>query len=151
MTEIENAVRLIENLYTVERIITAMEKEPKCYGTDELLYANEVHTLKMIAQFRGITQKELTEKMFRTKGATSIMIKKLEKKGFITRQEDEMDARILRLYLTDKGKMVNELHLKYDEDKITQWMEDLKFSDEEVITTNQVLEVFTDFVSKNIL
>ena len=105
----------------------------------------------MIAQFRGITQKELTEKMFRTKGATSIMIKKLEKKGFITRQEDEMDARILRLYLTDKGKMVNELHLKYDEDKITQWMEDLKFSDEEVITTNQVLEVFTDFVSKNIL
>ena len=151
MTEIENAVRLIENLYTVERIITAMEKEPKCYGTDELLYANEVHTLKMIAQFRGITQKELTEKMFRTKGATSIMIKKLEKKGFITRQEDEMDARILRLYLTDKGKMVNELHLKYDEDKITQWMEDLKFFDEEVITTNQVLEVFTDFVSKNIL
>ncbi len=73
-----------------------MEEEPKYYGTEELLYTNEVHTLKIIAQNEGITQKQLTDKMFRTKGATSVMIKKLEKKGLIIRQEDKMDARILR-------------------------------------------------------
>ena len=135
----------------VERIVTAMEKEPKYYGTEELLYTNEVHTLKIIAQNEGITQKQLTDKMFRTKGATSVMIKKLEKKGLIIRQEDKMDARILRLYLTDKGKTVNEVHLKYDEDKMSELMREVSLSDEEVNSTNHVLELFIDFAGKRIL
>lgn len=151
MTKMKETLRLMENLYMVERIVTATEKEPKCYGTEELLYTNEVHTLKIIAENEGITQKELTVKMFRTKGATSVMIKKLEKKGLIIRQEDKMDARILRLYLTDKGKTVNEVHLKYDEDKMDEWMEELSLSDEEVKNTNHVLEVFIEFAAKNIL
>ncbi len=151
MTKIKEALRLLENLYMVERIVTAMEKEPKYYGTEELLYTNEVHTLKIIAQNEGITQKQLTDKMFRTKGATSVMIKKLEKKGLIIRQEDKMDARILRLYLTDKGKTVNEVHLKYDEDKMTELMREVSLSDEEVNSTNHVLELFIDFAGKRIL
>ncbi|MCI8783424.1 MAG: MarR family transcriptional regulator [Dorea sp.] len=151
MTKIKEALRLLENLYMVERIVTAMEKEPKYYGTEELLYTNEVHTLKIIAQNEGITQKQLTDKMFRTKGATSVMIKKLEKKGLIIRQEDKMDARILRLYLTDKGKTVNEVHLKYDEDKMSELMREVSLSDEEVNSTNHVLELFIDFAGKRIL
>lgn len=151
MTEIKEAVRLIENLYATERVITAMGKEPKRYGTEELFYTNEVHTLKMIAQYEGITQKELTEKMFRTKGATSVMIKKLEKKGLIIRREDEEDARILQLYLTEKGKAVNDFHMKYDENRISIWMEKLNFSEEELKNTNRILETFIDFVRKNVL
>ena len=151
MTKIKEALRLLENLYMVERIVTAMEKEPKYYGTEELLYTNEVHTLKIIAQNEGITQKQLTDKMFRTKGATSVMIKKLEKKGLIIRQEDKMDAKILRLYLTDKGKTVNEVHLKYDEDKMSELMREVSLSDEEVNSTNHVLELFIDFAGKRIL
>ena len=89
--------------------------------------------------------------MFRTKGATSVMIKKLEKKGLIIRQEDKMDARILRLYLTDKGKTVNEVHLKYDEDKMSELMREVSLSDEEVNSTNHVLELFIDFAGKRIL
>ena len=96
-------------------------------------------------------QKQLTDKMFRTKGATSVMIKKLEKKGLIIRQEDKMDARILRLYLTDKGKTVNEVHLKYDEDKMSELMREVSLSDEEVNSTNHVLELFIDFAGKRIL
>ena len=150
MTEIKEAVRLIENLYATERVITAMGKEPKRYGTEELFYTNEVHTLKMIAQYEGITQKELTEKMFRTKGATSVMIKKLEKKGLIIRREDEEDARILQLYLTEKGKAVNDFHMKYDENRISIWMEKLNFSEEELKNTNLILENFIYFF-RNIL
>ena len=79
------------------------------------------------------------------------MIKKLEKKGLIIRQEDKMDARILRLYLTDKGKTVNEVHLKYDEDKMSELMREVSLSDEEVNSTNHVLELFIDFAGKRIL
>ncbi|MNP57371.1 transcriptional regulator SlyA [compost metagenome] len=32
------------------------------------------------------------------------MVKSLEKNGFIYRKRDEQDARIMRIFLTDKGK-----------------------------------------------
>ncbi len=148
MTDMKEAVRLIDNLYSVERIVAAMEKEPKYYGTEELLYSNEVHTLKMVAQYEGMTQKELTDKMFRTKGATSVMIKKLEKKGLIIRKEDEKDARVLRLYLTEKGVRVHRCHLKYDEEIMKAWMGELNFSMEEIADTNHLLEKFICYVEK---
>ena len=148
MKDMKEAIRLMENLYSVERMVSAMEKEPKHYGTEELLYSNEVHTLKAVAQQEGITQKELTDKMFRTKGATSVMIKKLEKKGLIARREDEKDARVLRLYLTEQGKRVHKCHLEYDEKVIGSWMEELNFSPEEIEGTNQVLEKYIGYGEK---
>ena len=44
MKDMKEAIRLMENLYSVERMVSAMEKEPKHYGTEELLYSNEVST-----------------------------------------------------------------------------------------------------------
>lgn len=148
MSDIEEAIRLIDNLYSVEKIVSAMEKEPKYYGTEEILYSNEVHTLKMIAQYEGMTQKELTDKMLRTKGATSVMIKKLEKKGLIIRREDERDARVFRLYLTEKGERVHRCHLKYDEEIVVLWMRELNFSREEIADTNNFLEKFINYVEE---
>lgn len=148
MSDIEEAIRLIDNLYSVEKIVSAMEKEPKYYGTEEILYSNEVHTLKMIAQYEGMTQKELTDKMLRTKGATSVMIKKLEKKGLIIRREDERDARVFRLYLTEKGERVHRCHLKYDEEIVVSWMRELNFSREEIADTNNFLEKFINYVEE---
>lgn len=148
MSDIEEAIRLIDNLYSVEKIVSAMEKEPKYYGTEEILYSNEVHTLKMIAQYEGMTQKELTDKMLRTKGATSVMIKKLEKKGLIIRREDERDARVFRLYLTEKGERVHRCHLKYDEEIVALWMRELNFSREEIADTNSFLEKFINYVEE---
>lgn len=151
MAEIKEMIRLVENLYTMERLIAAMEKEPRYYNTDQLLYTNEVHTLKVIAQFEGITQKELTEKMFRTKGATSIMINKLEKKGLVVRREDKDDARLLRLYLTEEGRTVNNSHIQYDEVKISGWMDELKFTEDELRQTNHLLETVAEYVKEHVL
>ena len=142
MTDMKEAIRLVDNLYSVERIVSAMEKEPKYYGTEELLYSNEVHTLKMVAQYEKKKKKELTDKMFRTKGATSVMIKKLEKKGLIARKEDEKDARALRLYLTEKGEWIHKCHLKYDEEVVGSWLAELNFSREEIAGANHFLEKF---------
>lgn len=148
MSDIAEAIRLIDNLYSVEKIVSAMEKEPKYYGTEEILYSNEVHTLKMIAQYEGMTQKELTDKMLRTKGATSVMIKKLEKKGLIIRREDERDARVFRLYLTEKGERVHRCHLKYDEEIVALWIRELNFSREEIADTNSFLEKLIYYVEE---
>lgn len=54
----DEIAQMIENLYTMDRIITAMQKRPIDYG-GVLLHANEAHTLKVIAQQEGISQTNL--------------------------------------------------------------------------------------------
>ena len=77
----EKFYKLIDQFYTIEKIVNDLEKSPRNYGTTQKFYSNETHTLKMIAEHEGINQKELSEKMYRTKGATSVMIEKLLKKN----------------------------------------------------------------------
>ena len=73
MSSIDEISQMIEHLYTMERIITAIQKRPIDYGGVSL-HANEAHTLKMIALNEGISQTELSEQMYRTKGATLSLI-----------------------------------------------------------------------------
>ena len=73
--------KLIDQFYTIEKVVNDLEKAPRSYGTNQKFYSNETHTLKKIAEHEGISQKELSVKMYRTKGATSVMIEKLLKKG----------------------------------------------------------------------
>ncbi|MCI8969926.1 MAG: MarR family transcriptional regulator [Oscillibacter sp.] len=104
---------LLDQFYNMERIITAIEKQPKTYEGVSL-HANESHTLKLIAQSEGISQADLSERMYRTKGATSIAVDKLVKKGLIRREREEGNQRRYLLTLTGLGWRVHEAHLRYD-------------------------------------
>ncbi|MDO4438209.1 MAG: MarR family transcriptional regulator [Eubacteriales bacterium] len=142
--------KLVENLYEVERVIRAMEKQPHTYGSEELLYSEEAHTLKLIAKNEGIIQKELSEIMYRTKGATSVIINKLEKKGLIIKASGNKDQRKNSLYLTEKGKRVNEYHIKYDDERLPDWYYNLNVTEEEMRVANSVIEKSIN-LSKDIL
>lgn len=131
---------LINNFYEIERILTAIEKKPRTYGTDQLLHSGEAHTLKAIAENEGITQKDISELMYRTKGATSLMIDKLVKKGLITKSPGQGDQRKTTLYLTEKGKSVNDNHLKYDDAWIATWFQSLQIPREKLIIANNVIK-----------
>lgn len=52
----------------------------------------------------GMSQKELAKKMNITPSSITTAIQKMERLEFITRQPDEQDQRILRLYLTEKSR-----------------------------------------------
>ena len=59
----EKFYKLIDQFYTIEKIVNDLEKSPRNYGTTQKFYSNETHTLKMIAEHEGINQKELSEKI----------------------------------------------------------------------------------------
>ena len=105
---------LMENIYTVYRLMNR-NNEPRQYGTEDILYLNEVHTLQFIGEHPGISLSDLGEYTHRTKGATSMMINKLESKGLIRKDSDPEDVRRYALYLTDKGKKVDAFHQQYDQ------------------------------------
>ncbi|AOZ90941.1 MarR family winged helix-turn-helix transcriptional regulator [Paenibacillus crassostreae] len=59
----------------------------------------------------GVTQMQLCEHLKCEPPTVTNMVKSLEQNGFIYRKRDELDARIMRIYLTDKG---NELKKPVD-------------------------------------
>lgn len=106
---------LMENVYTVYRLMNR-NNEPRQYGTEDTLYLNEVHTLQFIGEHPGISLSELGQYTHRTKGATSMMINKLESKGLINKISAPEDVRRYALYLTEKGKTVDEFHRRFDQE-----------------------------------
>ena len=54
-----------------------------------------------------MTMGELSEKINRDKSTTTVLVRKLEKEGFITGDPDPADKRSRIIYLTEKGKQFN--------------------------------------------
>ena len=52
----------------------------------------------------GRTQQALADAAASDKAATTRSVCRLEKDGFVTRRPDENDRRVVRVYLTDKGR-----------------------------------------------
>ncbi len=59
-----------------------------------------------IYRFEGISQQDLAHKLLVGRSNISMLLPQIEKRGLIERRKDETDKRILRLYLTDKGREV---------------------------------------------
>ena len=141
---------LVENFYEIEEIINALEREPKTYNTDELLFFTEAHTLKKIAENEGISQNELARMMYRTKGTTSVIINKLVSKGLVTKKAGKGDMRRNELFLTEKGKSVNDYHKEYDAVKLSEWCNGFSLTKEEIRTANHVLRTCLEAYPKTI-
>lgn len=81
--------------------------------------------------FKGrLSTGEVMEKILTTSGNIPVIVKNLEKDGFITREQDESDKRRFILDLTDKGKdLMDEIvpkNLKFMDELISLWDDDDK-------------------------
>lgn len=135
---------MVENLYKHGRQIRSMENKPRYYGSDMLLYPNEIYTLKAIAQHEGINQTELSEAMFRTKGATSTAVQKLVQKGLVEQRTGGQDLRFSQLYPTPKGMEIHEAHLEYDLKYVDVLCQRLNLNREDLANVNRVLRLMTN-------
>lgn len=139
--------RLIDQVYTIELLLKSFHAKPRSY--DGLtIYDSETHTLKIIAENEGISQTQLSERTFRTKGATSLMVDKLIEKGLIRRQRTPDDQRRYFLALTDKGRAVHLSHLAYDKAHAEMVAAASGIGQEDLKLTNGVLERLITFYEK---
>jgi DNA-binding MarR family transcriptional regulator len=63
--------------------------------------------LAVIISHQGISQRQLSEKLFITTASTTTLLQKLEKAGLIERKPDPNDQRAFCVYATEKGHMVD--------------------------------------------
>ncbi|MFK0524075.1 MarR family winged helix-turn-helix transcriptional regulator [Paenibacillus illinoisensis] len=68
------------------------------------LYVGQDNLLYRLWLGDGVTQMQLCEHLKCEPPTITNMVKSLEQNGFIYRKRDVQDARIMRIYLTDKGK-----------------------------------------------
>ncbi len=107
---------MMEKLYSLATLMTKNSK-PKQYGSNDLLFLFEVHTVKMIYENPGRSLGELAAMSYRTKGAMSLMIDKLVKKGIVEKKKSAKDERRYVIDLTEKGRRVGAFHEDYDKEK----------------------------------
>ncbi|WP_026692323.1 MarR family winged helix-turn-helix transcriptional regulator [Peribacillus kribbensis] len=68
------------------------------------IYVGQDNLLSRLWVGDGVTQMQLCEHLKCEPPTITNMVKSLEQNGFIYRKRDEHDARVMRIYLTDKGK-----------------------------------------------
>ena len=68
------------------------------------LYVGQDNLLARLWSGDGVTQMQLCEHLKCEPPTVTNMVKSLEQNGFIYRKKDTQDGRVMRIYLTDKGK-----------------------------------------------
>lgn len=115
---------------SMSRVINTLRRE-----NNKLILKHDI-TLGQFAVMEALYSKgrlstgEVMEKILTTSGNIPVIVKNLEKDGFITREQDESDKRRFILDLTDKGKdLMDEIvpeNLKFMDELISLWDDDEK-------------------------
>ncbi|MEH7349425.1 MarR family winged helix-turn-helix transcriptional regulator [Gottfriedia acidiceleris] len=123
-------------------------KSARDYGTGEIINMVEVHTLTVIEENPGITVTEVALEWNRTKGAVYQIISKLEKRGLIKRKKEVGNARIVHLYVTEKGNLLSKAHKEYDINELI-WADKTlskSFTSEEINVFYNVMQKYTELL-----
>ena len=150
MSAVEAMSETIEKFYTINRILNALQKKPHTYAS-ETLCANEAHTLKLIAQNEGISQSELSDRMFRTKGATSVVVDSLASRGLVKREREQGNQRRYLLSLTERGQEVHKAHIAYDTVSAQLACAAIGLSEDQLVELSSNLDKIIEFYSNTYL
>lgn len=125
------------------------EKKPKYYGTKDLLYRSEVHTIDAIGKNNKINVTDLAEYLGVTKGAISQMVDKLMKKGMVSKKMLSDTENEVSLQLTEKGYLVYKGHEEYHKELYTEISKHLEYlSNKDVKTFLDIMNVLENFLDK---
>jgi DNA-binding MarR family transcriptional regulator len=114
----ENKIPYVVQFEKVLRIANKINeglKEPRSFGTDQILYASEIHIIDIVGRNPGINITEIAEKMGIRKSAIPKVIQKLTQKDMVTRCIKQQNKKMVQLELTDKGEIAYDSHLCFHE------------------------------------
>lgn len=102
-------VQLYRALSHLSRKIHRMDhwREHGCLE-QHALHHSQYYLLSLISQQQGTMQQDLAEKMDIRSSSMTELLGKLEQAGSIMRKKDDKDQRIMRVFITEKGKQIVE-------------------------------------------
>jgi DNA-binding MarR family transcriptional regulator len=94
------------------------------------LSMTEVHTLESIEKSSTKTMSDIAKRLLVTQGTLTVSVNRLVKKGFVWRQRDTEDKRIMRLELTPVAKEVLKVHDRFHASMIDSLIADMHVDDD---------------------
>lgn len=104
---------VIDKLLRVNNALNCISKKPKNFGTEDLLYNSEIHTITAIKNNPKINLTDLSLYLGVSKSATSKFINKLLSKGYITKDKAIDNKKSVLFTLTEKGTLAANGHEKF--------------------------------------
>ena len=128
MREVEKLVREVNRLH-----FARFHQTLSSFG----LGKGQPPILKFLSENDGCKQSEISHRECVTAATTTVMLQTMEKNGLIERRNDENDLRIMRVYITEKGREVQ----KNCEEAIQNMEKELyeEFSEDEIATYKYLL------------
>ena len=115
---------------SMSRVINTLRRENNKLILKHNLTLGQFAVMEALYSKGRLSTGEVMEKILSTSGNIPVIVKNLEKDGFITRKQDEADKRRFILDLTDKGKdLMDEIvpeNLKFMDELISLWDDDEK-------------------------
>lgn len=140
----------IMNQFLVEIFHEVLRREDAAIvsGGFPNLSAREMHVIEAVCvlESRGTGENSSTEvagQLGVTAGTLSAAVKVLERKGYLCRQRDERDKRIVRLRATEAGWEANRFHEKFHQEMIQAVLSAL--TPEEAAVFSKALEAIGKF------
>ena len=127
---------------SILRLAQKMEKVQKSFGTGEMMSHSEIHLLEIIGDTKGLSVTDISRHLGITKGAVSQSLKRLEKKGFTTKNIDPENLSRTIVLLTSKGQTAYWSHKHWHETMDGGF---LKYLDE---LDDESFKIIVDFLGK---
>lgn len=106
--------RIIQTMIHAFNRINERSKTPRDYGTGDLLYQSEIHTLAAIQEHADNNASELSTVLGVTNGAITQVVNKLINKGLVEKFHLRGNRKDVYFHLTDKGKLAYGGHERYE-------------------------------------
>ncbi len=128
-----------------DKILVTEEKAlSKGYFKD--LSVAEMHTLESIGLYDTKTMSETAADLGVTTGTLTVAVDRLVRKGYVKRQRDDHDRRVVRVQLTRQGKLAYRMHHKFHTLLVDRLVEPLDEAQRKLFLST--LQSISDFVNE---
>lgn len=122
----DQLIRVFNDILTIEE--TELKK-----GDFSDLSIKEMHTIEAIGMREKRTTGEVAKSLSITVGTLTVAINNLVKKGYVERVRSEEDRRIVRLQLTNRGRLFYRAHQHFHKSMVKAALEEMSQDEKEAL------------------
>lgn len=104
---------ILDLVYKAHRRLGELESTPRDYGTGELLYSSDLHTVAAVARQPGCNLTQLAGSLGVSKPAASKFTRKLLRTGYLVKEKQAANAKEVSFSLSPKGRRAEEAHRRF--------------------------------------
>jgi DNA-binding MarR family transcriptional regulator len=104
---------ILDLVYRAHRRLGELESAPRDYGTGELLYSSDIHTVVAVGRQPGCNLTQLAGALGVSKPAASKFTRKLLRRGYVLKEKQAGNAKEVSFSLSPKGRRAEKAHERF--------------------------------------